>query len=98
MLTGYYGIYDGSFRSVLVPVCIGIAFFIAVSFVKMGKLLGVDLGFVVFFGWFTLAAYLINEIRSILENSVEMGVNVPKFLIKGLEVADNAIDKLTNND
>ena len=40
----------------------------------------------------TIAA-LVNEIRSICENLVEMGVDVPKILIKGLEVADKAINK-----
>ena len=64
----------------------------------MGKLIGVDLSFVVIFGWFTLAVYLVNEIRSILENLVEMGVKVPSFLIKGLEVTEKAIDKITKNE
>lgn len=58
----------------------------------------IDLGFVVLFGYFTLATYLINEIRSILENCVEMGVNVPNFLIYGLEVASKKVDNLTKTD
>lgn len=36
---------------------------------------------------------LINEIRSILENFVEAGFNVPIILIKGLEVADKVVNK-----
>ena len=44
-------------------------------------------------GWFVLASLLINEIRSILENFVEAGFNVPIILIKGLEVADKVVNK-----
>ena len=36
-------------------------------------------------GWFALASLIINEIRSILENFVEAGYNVPGILISGLE-------------
>lgn len=44
-------------------------------------------------GFFVLASLLVNEIRPICENLVEMGVDVPKILIRGLEVADKAINK-----
>ena len=73
-------------------VVIGIAFYIAASFVKMGEMLGINLAFVQFFGWFTLATYLINEIRSILENLIALKVNVPAFLVKGLEVSEKLLD------
>ena len=36
---------------------------------------------------------LINEIRSIVENFVEAGYDVPKVLVKGLEVADKVVNK-----
>ena len=68
-------------------VCIAIGFFISVCFTEMGKNIGVDLSFTHLFGWFTLATFIINEIRSILENLVIMGVEVPSFLVKGLEIA-----------
>ena len=44
-------------------------------------------------GWLTLATYMVNEIRSILENLVEANVEVPAFLIKGLDVTKKLIDK-----
>ena len=44
-------------------------------------------------GWLTLATFIINEIRSILENLVLIGVVVPKFLIHGLEVAAKKIEQ-----
>ena len=55
--------------------------------------IGVDLGITTLLGWFVLASLLINEIRSILENFVEAGFNVPIILIKGLEVADKVVNK-----
>ena len=76
-------------------VVIGIAFFVSSCFVYLGEIIGMNLSFVVLFGWFTLASYLINEIRSILENLVEMHVNVPQFLISGLDVANKLLDAKT---
>lgn len=54
-----------------------------------------NLTFVQMFGWFTLASYLINEIRSILENLVEMNIWVPAFLIAGLDVTQKLLDAET---
>lgn len=85
----------GILKKVLYWVVIGIAFFISHCFVYMGDIIGVDLAFVTFFGWFTLATYLINEIRSILENLVEMNVNVPAFLVKGLDITQKLLDAKT---
>ena len=68
-------------------ICIAIAFFVSVGFYEVGTVIGVDLAFTQLFGWFTLATFIINEIRSILENLVVMGVEVPEFLTKGLEIA-----------
>lgn len=70
-----------------------VAFGASAVFVEIGKTLGVDLGITTLLGFFVLASLLVNEIRSICENLVEMGVDVPKILIKGLEVADKAINK-----
>ena len=60
---------------------------------KSEELLRIDLGITTLLGWFVLASLLINEIRSILENFVEAGFNVPRILIKGLEVADKVVNK-----
>ena len=52
-------------------VMILVAFLVPELFVHLGNdLLGVNLGFLVLLGWFTLAALLVNEVRSILENLV----------------------------
>ena len=82
----------GIVKKVWYWVVIAIAFYIGFSFERMGQTIGVQLGFMKFVGWFVLANYLVNEIRSILENLVDMNVNVPPFLIKGLKIAADKID------
>lgn len=85
----------GVFKKVWYWVVIGLAFFISHCFVYMGEVIDINLSFVQLFGWFTLATYLINEIRSILENLVEMNVNVPGFLVAGLDVTQKLLDAKT---
>lgn len=76
-------------------VIIAVAFLVANVFVHMGTdILHVDLTFLMMVGWFTLACLMVNEARSILENLVECGYDVPNVLIKGLAVTD----KLINSD
>lgn len=55
-------------------------------------ILQINLDFLILLGWFTLASLLVNEIRSVLENLVEMGYEVPAFLVKGLAVTDELIN------
>lgn len=88
----------GVFKKVSYWIVIGVAFFISRCFVYMGEIIDVNLAFVTFFGWFTLASYLVNEIRSILENLVELGANVPSFLISGLDITQRLLDAKTNQD
>lgn len=86
----------GIAKKVFYWLIIMIAFFISYCFIQMGDMLGINLSFVQLFGWFTLATYLINEIRSIIENLVEMGCNVPKFLSTGLDITQKLLDAKTN--
>lgn len=74
-----------------------VAFLASAIFIEIGKTLGIDLSVTTYIGWFTIASLIINELRSILENFVEAGDNVPSVLTKGLEVAENAINKENNN-
>lgn len=74
-------------------IMIMVAFGASAVFVEIGKVIGVDLGVTTLLGWFVLASLLINEIRSIVENFVEAGFNVPAVLVKGLEVADKVVNK-----
>lgn len=75
-------------------IMICVSFIISDVMVAMGNdILNMDLNFLLMFGWFTLASLMINEVRSILENLVELGYNVPTFLVKGLAVTDLLINK-----
>ena len=82
----------GIMKKVWYWVVVGTAFFIGFSFEQMGQSIGVPLHFMNLVGWFVLANYLVNEIRSVLENLVDMDVAVPAFLVKGLQIAAEKID------
>lgn len=70
-----------------------VAFGASAVFIEIGKVIGIDLGITTLLGWFVLASLIINEIRSILENFVEAGYNVPAILVNGLKVADKVVNK-----
>ena len=70
-----------------------VAFVTSTIFIEIGTVIGIDLQVTTFLGWFVLASLIINEIRSIIENLVEAGYNVPAILVNGLEVADKLINK-----
>ena len=80
-------------------VIIAVAFLVADVFVHMGNdVLNMDLGFLMMVGWFTVACLMVNEARSILENLVECGCNVPAVLIKGLAVTEKLMDDLNDKE
>lgn len=70
-----------------------VAFGASAVFIEIGKTIGVNLGITTLLGWFVLASLIINEIRSILENFVEAGYNVPAVLVNGLKVADKLVNQ-----
>lgn len=69
------------------------AFVIAAGLIEIGSIIGIDLQVTTILGWFVLASLIINEARSIVENFVEAGYEVPEILSKGLEVADKLVNK-----
>ena len=81
---------------------IGLSFFIPYLLMLLGTKLNINLNFIMLFGWFTLACLIINETRSIVENLIEIGIKVPKFLKIGLEeyqkILDNAISKFNEKN
>lgn len=78
-------------------VIILVAFLLPEMLINLGRdVLGIHLDFLMLFGWFTLACLLINEIRSILENLVECGYDVPAFLITGLAVTEKLLNAQTD--
>lgn len=91
---GLYGI----IKKVCYWILILVAFLISFLLYQIGIKINIQLDFVMLFGWFTLACLIINETRSILENLIEIGIKVPNFLIRGLEIYSNHIDsKLEDN-
>lgn len=59
---------------------------------EIGTVMDVDLSMLSpIFGWYILAVLAVNEVRSILENLVESGVNVPSVLVKGMAVLDKVV-------
>lgn len=72
---------------------IAFGFGIAACLIEVGSTIGVDLQITTVLGWFVLASLIVNEARSIVENFVEAGFNVPMLLQEGLEVADKLINK-----
>lgn len=70
-----------------------VSFSTSVLFIEIGEVLKIDLNITTMLGWFVLASLAINEIRSIIENIVECGYKVPRILIKGLDIANKAINK-----
>ena len=72
---------------------IAIAFAVSGFLISLGAQLGVDLGFLQLLGWFVLAVYIINELTSIVENMVALGIDVPEIFIKGL----NAVRTVVND-
>lgn len=82
----------GIVKKVAYWIVIGISFYMGFSFEKMGDILGIKLQFMNCLGYFVLSSYIVNEIRSILENSVKIGIVLPEFLIKGLEICSDIIE------
>ncbi len=74
-------------------VMIALAFLLSALFIDLGEVLDMDLGITIILGYFVLASLIVNEVRSIIENFVEAGFNVPSVLVKGLAVADKMINK-----
>lgn len=69
-----------------------VSFLTAYMISIIGELLGINISYVLLFGWFTLTCLLINEVRSILENLTEIGIEVPDFFTKGLSVVNSTIN------
>ena len=85
----------GAAKKVFYWFIIVIAFCIPSMLGAIGTLVGINLAFLDLIGWFTLATLMINELRSILENLVEVGVNVPDYLIDGLAITAKLLNSKT---
>lgn len=74
-------------------ICITIGFGLVPILNELGSIMGTDLSsFSPVFGWYLLAVFAINEVRSVLENLVECGVAVPAVLVKGMAITQKLIE------
>lgn len=88
----------GAIKKTMYWACITVAFLFSYIFERLGNdVLHLDLSFVQFIGWFTLATFLVNETRSVLENLKELGVKIPDVLTRGLSVTQKLLEKETDN-
>ena len=83
----------GILKKVSYWVIIAIAFGVSCIFIDIGTTIGVNLGFLQLVGWFVLAIYIINELTSIVENMMALGIDVPEILVKGLAAARTVVDQ-----
>lgn len=90
---GLYGI----IKKIGYWILILISFLISFLLVQLGAKLDMNLKFIMLFGWFTLACLIINESRSIIENLIEIGIEVPTLLTKGLNIYYNILEKKTDD-
>lgn len=86
----------GIIKKVCYWILIAVSFLISYLLVEVGNCININLEFVMLFGWFTLTCLFINEARSIIENLIEIGISVPKFLINGLEIYNKVIEETIN--
>ena len=72
---------------------IAVAFIISEVLMNLGRdILHMDLSFLQLLGWYTVTMIIVNETRSILENLVECGYNIPEILIKGLAITEKMLE------
>ena len=88
----------GFLKKFLIWCLIAMGFGLSICFIKIGHILNVNLKIMTCIGFIILIHCIINEFRSILENIVELdkGYLVPKWLIKGFEIASKTVDKKAN--
>lgn len=84
----------GIIKKICYWILILISFLLSFLLVQIGYKINIHLDFIMIFGWFTLTCLIINESRSILENLVEIGIDVPLFLKKGLEIYQSKIENI----
>ncbi len=87
----------GIIKKICYWILICIAFLISFLISQIGIKININLNFIMLFGWFTLVCLIINETRSIIENLLEIGIKVPGFLIKGLDIYEKIIEKTLDN-
>lgn len=76
---------QGIIRKLGCWILIFVSFLVSIAFVDIGKRLNLNLKVMFCLGWYVLGAMILNELRSIIENLVQLHVFIPKILTKGLQ-------------
>lgn len=84
----------GIFNKICCWIMILIGFVLSYIFYELNKLFGFNIMYIDSIGWLILISLIINELRSILENLVESGIEVPKILTKGLDVLNGSVENI----
>ena len=89
----------GIIKKFLIWCLVAMGFGLSITFQHIGNALGINLDITQCIGWFILMHCIINEIRSILENMVQMDKDnlIPPWMIKGLEVVKIKVDQKAND-
>lgn len=85
--------WTGILKKIVYWIVIALGFGMSALFIEIGKEIGINLHVTTLLGWFVLASLIVNEIRSILENLVDIpNIKIPTIFTKGLEAANKTIE------
>lgn len=84
----------GIFNKICCWIMLLIGFILSFIFNELNELFDLNILYIDSIGWLILISLIINEVRSILENLVESGINIPKILTKGLDVLNESVDNV----
>lgn len=84
----------GIFNKICCWIMLLIGFILSFIFNKLNELFDLNILYIDSIGWLILISLIINEVRSILENLVESGINIPKILTKGLDVLNESVENV----
>lgn len=76
---------QGVLRKLGCWILIFVSFLVSIAFVDIGRKLSLNLNIMLCLGWYVLGTMILNELRSIIENLIQLHVFIPKILTKGLQ-------------
>ena len=80
---------QGVLRKLGCWILIFVSFLVSIAFVDIGKKLNLNLHIMFCLGWYVLGAMILNELRSIIKNLIQLHVFIPKIFTKCLQEIEN---------
>lgn len=80
---------QGVLRKLGCWILIFVSFLVSIAFVDIGKKLNLNLHIMFCLGWYVLGAMILNELRSIIKNLIQLHVFIPKTFTKCLQEIEN---------